>query len=1407
MLTARLHWILSAIVVGLATFAAAMLATLSLDWEAFVANPVITSFVTAGRIAAGALAAHWGFEYLRRSVTGRRLVQVLISTAIVGLTIFSFGGVAFFVWFRAIPELGASAATLAYAGFMAAMTAIAAGHAACFQAQEQKARATLSAEKSSTRLVIGGILLATLLATGFQTISVVNNVRHWKDVQDAVSVGTLLREQLSVIQLLEPGIAPDTHANILADFEQRQARLPEFTAGLAFSHSAFALNGLAPFRPEPVIESGQSWCHAIEALIASPESAHARFNVMLLSIQLQIVLRANIDLVDKYVAQVVPVIAAGQRGRTIFGPIIIILYALSLLVPVLQLVGAHQSRLSRLSMTLQQTRVPVILSDAKHRIAWVNKAFEEVTGFAAAEVTGAWVPGLLQRDENDPETLERFSIALRARKPFRETVCNRRRDGTRYWIDLDIQPVFSSAGKFEGYRTAASDVTALVEAARISEANAQALEASEHKFRALAENSPDVIVSMSANGEITYVSPAVRLFGYEPAELLGFNGYRLIHPEDAEKTVKRTQTLLATGEIAPDSERIMRYMTRDGRAIWLESSPSILRGPDGAITGLTLQMRNIDDRKRVLDELAEREALLESITGISGVGGWSLDLATMRPVWSATARAIHEVDERFQPTPEDATGFFAPEAQPRIRQALSDAIASGKPWDLELPLFTAKGRKLFVRTTGRPEMQDGKTVRLIGAIQDITAIEAAKAALVAARDEAQSALAESARFQAALKEERKRLSNVIEATKVGSWEIDLVTGNVWINERWAEMIGYTVSELGPMNVERLKSQINADDLAAADDILNAHLRGETDYFEIEQRVYHRDGQEIWVQTRGSVTARAGDGSPLLISGTRQDITARKLADDRMRLLNDRLGLAVEASNTGVWEYDMNSRVLVWDARVRELFGAMPGFVPTFEAWKALVHPDDAERTFSDMYTARRVGEIWRAQYRVVRPDGTIRHVRNGARFYKDARGVGCIVGVVWDVTAEVRRNEELDRKRLEAESAAMAKSQFLATMSHEIRTPMNGVLGMLELLMRSALTDEQRGRAEMAHESAQGLLTILNDILDISKLEANQVRIEALPVAVRPLVQDVLGLFRARAPEKGITLSFDVAKGVPEHVVTDPTRLRQILVNLVGNAIKFTDSGNVRIEVATGSPAGPGELCFRVMDTGIGIPEEVRDKLFQRFMQADSSTTRKFGGTGLGLAICRQLTGLLGGQIGVEPNPCGGSIFWFTIRAPEAKAPALPGTATRIAPKPVHMDAAGSRPLNILVAEDNLINQKIIRAFLAPGRHAIDIAANGAEALTALERKAYDLVLMDVQMPVMDGITATRLIRESNAAWKDIPIIALTANAMAGDRERYLSLGMNGYVSKPVNVNNLFAEIAAVTAHLALDDADAAARA
>ena len=456
-----------------------------------------------------------------------------------------------------------------------------------------------------------------------------------------------------------------------------------------------------------------------------------------------------------------------------------------------------------------------------------------------------------------------------------------------------------------------------------------------------------------------------------------------------------------------------------------------------------------------------------------------------------------------------------------------------------------------------------------------------------------------------------------------------------------------------------------------------------------------------------------------------------------------------------------------------------------------VHPPEF---WEEMYAALGRGEVWQGEVCNRAKDGSTYWVQATNSAVRDDRGTLLgYVSIRTDITdnkLHQQRLEETQKLLIEAtekaEAANLAKSEFLATMSHEIRTPMNGVLGMLGLLLDSEMPPDQRKLVLTARESADSLLVVINDILDYSKLEANRIQLESISFSPLQIIDGILSILSARADAKSIMLDSDIAPDLPPWIEGDPTRLRQILFNLVGNAIKFTERGSVRLIVSHRSIENDDiELYFEVRDTGIGVPKEARSRLFTRFSQADGSTTRKFGGTGLGLAISKQLANMMGGAIGVESSPGKGSRFWFTIRARTAERPEDP-----VSPAADAYDALIDRKLRILVADDNHVNQMFVSALLAKRGHTVDVVANGIEAIVALNRCQYDIVLMDVQMPEMDGPTATRQIRRLPGPVSAIPIIALTANAMAGQREEYLAAGMDDYVSKPIDPVELFASIA-----------------
>lgn len=385
--------------------------------------------------------------------------------------------------------------------------------------------------------------------------------------------------------------------------------------------------------------------------------------------------------------------------------------------------------------------------------------------------------------------------------------------------------------------------------------------------------------------------------------------------------------------------------------------------------------------------------------------------------------------------------------------------------------------------------------------------------------------------------------------------------------------------------------------------------------------------------------------------------------------------------------------------------------------------------------------------------------------------------------AEKRRALELlQESETRLREAVEMKAQFLANMSHEIRTPINGVMGMAHMLLDTNLDSQQSQYTEIIRSSADSLLSLVNDILDFSKNEANKLALESVSFELRQVFDDIHRILFHTAEKKGLRFQYSIARDLPSHVIGDPSRVRQILCNLASNAIKFTSHGSVWMHVHGKSREdGSWQLRFEIQDCGIGIPKEALPRMFQPFSQVDSSTTRKFGGTGLGLSICKQLVDLMGGDIGVDSRESHGSTFWFAVTLKEGGSTAVT-SEKEVTPE----TQASAQRLRLLVAEDNSVNQMIVSKMIEKLGHKATIVANGQEALEVLQLAPYDMVIMDCQMPELDGYEATRRIRQlSQENLRKIPVIAMTAHAMTGDREKCLECGMNDYVTKPTKIMDL----------------------
>ncbi len=1128
------------------------------------------------------------------------------------------------------------------------------------------------------------------------------------------------------------------------------------------------------------------------------------------------------------------------------------------------------SDLERLAKVVQHTSNAVVITNRDLIINWVNNGFSRTYGYTFEEACGHNLRELLRSGMSDVRNMQMVTDAIRTGQECRVEVINRKKDGQACWIDLEVQPIYDATGKLNGFMQVGLDISLRKRAEEHLRSSNAFLDRAE-RIAGVGGWAVDLHQRV-----VQWTDQNYRIYGLEPGFQPAFDEHMKYFSSESQHIIEQAVSEAIRSGKPWDLEL---PMTRaDGRRIWTRSvgqveydgeQPARLVGALQDITAkkaveeqlrdanklLQAVMDNLpcglsvyDGQMRLIAHNAEYRRLLnlpdslfstpnlgfEHIVRHNALRGDYGDGPVEHIVSDIVARRSVPTEHQLQRTlpsgitldvrgsPMPGGGFVttyvdvsaAKDAEEAIRQAnrLLQAVLENLPCgmsvfdgDLHMVAHNAQFRRLLElpdslfempvvtfesiirHNAARGEYNDGPLEDLVdqiverardpvphhfqrtrpnGATLDIRGSPMPGGGFVTTYVDVSAA--KDAEEALRLSEERQHRAFV--ASGVVLWDFDLETGQVYLSENWADLVGgsggTTVTTL-----RALVALVPPEDQLAIRDAFVPVLKGSRESYSVEHRVRKADGTSAWVLSVGRVTRRDANGRALRASGTNQDVSARKRAEIEQQNAASITSATLDATEDGILVVNDQREIVLFNQR----------FLDMWRFPKNLLGGDNKELTRFAITQVRdprafvaKLDELYKD---AVAESFDVLEFRDGRAFerYSKPHRLGTqSAGRVWsfrDVTARRAAEAELKQAKDAAEAANRAKTDFLANMSHEIRTPLNGVIGLTRFLLEEKLSPTQRQHAELIDGSAQSLLVLINDFLDFSKIEAGELAVEKVAFNLRGLLDEVSSLYALRAAEKNLGFELNIDANVPAWVNSDPTRIRQIVNNLLGNALKFTAQGQVALAVGA-SPLDAGGLLLRiaVSDTGIGISRAVQAKLFTRFSQADSSTSRQYGGTGLGLAIVRQLSELLGGRVELQSVPQEGSTFLVHLPVAVAEARAQEtGTSSVV---------TGTPHARILLVEDNPTNQVVALGVLRRlGYTEVAVASNGREAVEMALGRPFDAILMDCHMPEVDGYQATQLLRAGGCS---VPVIAMTANAMKGDREKCLAAGMNDYLTKPV---------------------------
>ena len=874
----------------------------------------------------------------------------------------------------------------------------------------------------------------------------------------------------------------------------------------------------------------------------------------------------------------------------------------------------------------------------------------------------------------------------------------------------------------------------------------------EERFRVISEASPQGIFQSDLAGSCIYTNPRWReIYRLEPEQSLGQTWRGRVHPADREALASQMEQLAKSTEAVVIEHRLLHP---DGEVTYVYAKVRPVSWGEPPQRGLVGSVEDVTQRKQVQARLHASNALLCSVLDNLPCGVSVFDSALQLVACNLQFQKLLDLPASLLKGP--VVSF-----ESIIRHnAVSGHYGSG-PVEEVIAGLVERARTPHARHYQRT-LPNGITLDIRGEpmpeggfVTTYTDISAAKAA------------------ELALRQSQERQQRALVASRLALWDADAQSGTVYLSDTWSDLMG---GPSGPVVIpmRALLAQVPKEDRPLIKNAFRAIVQGQTESYTVEHRVHTFSDALVWVHSEGRVTARNAQGQVIRATGVNRDITERKRAEERLRHSAAITSATLEATADGILVVNDKREMVLCNQHFLDMLGVTDVVDKTnMEALKEIL----LQQVMDPEGLAATTEALYQSGQSDTREVIGFKNGRVLERYSKLHMLDGQAIGRVWsyrDVTAKRAAELELKNAKAAAEAANLAKTAFLATMSHEIRTPLNGILGMTQLLLDEHLSPQQTQFAHLIDASAQSLLVLVNDFLDLARIDSGLSVLDNMAFDLHALLADMAALFAYRASAKNLVFRQVTAPDVPRWISGDAPRLRQVLNNLLTNALKFTPAGEFGLEVSSVRQLdGSVTLRFCVADTGIGIAAGVQEKLFNRFVQADTSTTRQYGGTGLGLAIVKQLSELMGGHVELLSRAGQGSSF--TVVLPNMREAAQVQAFSGLARTP---EPAAERAEKILLVEDNLTNQIVAMGLLKKiGYSNVMRAHNGLEAVDSVLNGKFALVLMDCQMPLMDGYAATRVLRANGCT---LPIIAMTANAMAGDIAKCLDAGMDDYLAKPV---------------------------